>query len=638
MNAVSRLAVGLALTAAVYHLYFAYARPLTEGEHAIIHVGFATLLIGLDQVRRRVGMLRGLAFVCLAGSLVASVYLFTVTEDLEMRFGIGLTDPQLLAGVTMIAAVVILCWMEWGIIIAALAVVSLAYFFLGYLIPGPLRAAKHPSFDYAMTFLISSGGTGLYGQITPISASVIFLFMIFGSLLASTGVTRLFMELGNWLGRIMRGGAAVTCVVSSSLLGTVTGATVANVAITGTFTIPTMKKQGFRAEDAGALEAVASCGGQVLPPVMGAGAFIMAAYLGISYIEIAARALVPALAFYASVLISIFFLVRKAGKIAESEPADFSIIRGELVPFLAPLITLVYFLMQGYSATTAVVLAISSVIAISILRPRTWRSRDGFRETANSIIRGLISGAEQGAALAIITAAISLVAQSLITTALGPKFASALAGLASGQILPALLLVAFASLLLGCGLPTIAAYTMVAIMMVPALKAIGIDPLASHLFVYYFAVYAAVTPPVATAAIVASRIAETSFWRTAWAAMRVMSGPLILPFLFIYRPEVLQFPPAPFALIEPLLAWFTATIAFLALTLRHILVSTTRWESAGAGLAGSLAVAWIVTDVDVFLWAAVVLIVLITVAQSRRRPLRLKPIVMATSEQEPTNR
>lgn len=627
MTPISRLAAGLALTAAIYHLYFAYARPFTEGEHAIIHVGFASLLVGLHQARERRGLMRGVALVCLSGSLAASVYLFTVTEDLEMRFGLGLTDPQLVAGIIMIAAVVILCWMEWGIIIAALAVVGLAYFFLGYHIPGPLRAAQHPSFDYAMTFLISSGGTGLYGQITPISASIIFLFMIFGALLASTGVTRLFMEFGNWLGRVMHGGAAITCVVSSSLLGTVTGATVANVAITGTFTIPTMKRQGFRSEDAGALEAVASCGGQVLPPVMGAGAFIMAAYLGISYIEIAARALVPALIFYASVLIAIFLLVRKAGRITESEPADFSIIRSELVPFLVPLVTLVYFLIQGYSATTAVFLAISSVIAIAFLRPRTWRSRQGFRETVTSIIRGLIAGAKQGAALAIITAAISLVAQSLITTALGPKFASALAGLVGGQILPALLLVAFASLLLGCGLPTVAAYTMVAIMMVPALKAIGIDPFAAHLFVYYFAVYAAVTPPVATAAIVASRIAETSFWRTAWAAMRIMSGPLILPFLFIYRPEVLQFPPNPIALAGPLLAWFTATTALLVLTLRHGLVATTGWENAAAGLAGGLAFAWIVTDVAVLLWSAVALVALIGLAQYRRRPSPAPPTV-----------
>ena len=618
MNPVSRIVASVALLAAIYHLYFAYSWPFTEGEHAIVHVGFAALLVGIDQARRRAGALRILAIICAVGSVAATAYLFTVSEDLEMRFGLGLTLPQLVAGIFVIVAVIVLCWMEWGVVIAALAVIGLGYFFFGYHIPGPLRAAQHPSFDYAMTFLISSGGTGLFGQITPISASIVFLFMVFGALLASTGVTRLFMELGNLMGRIMRGGAAVTCVVSSSLLGTVTGATVANVAITGTFTIPTMKKQGFRAEDAGGLEAVASCGGQVLPPVMGAGAFIMAAYLGISYIEIAARAFVPALMFYAGVLLAIFFLVRKAGTIAESEPADLSIIRNELVPFLAPLATLVYFLLQGYSATTAVFLAISSVIAVSFLRPRTWRSREGFRETVTTIGSGLVSGAQQGAALGIIVAAISLVAQSLITTALGPKFASTLAGLVGGQILPALLLVSFASLLLGCGLPTIAAYTMVAIMMVPALKAIGVDPTAAHLFVFYFAVYAAVTPPVATAAIVASRIAETNFWRTSWAAMRIMAGPLILPFLFIYRPEVLQFPPDPTALALPILGWMTATVGLLIATLRYGLAQTTRLEEIGFVVAAGLAFTWIVNDFHVLLYAAIAITLLIAFLQHRR--------------------
>lgn len=621
----SRVAAALALLAALYHLYFAYERPFTEGEHAIIHVGFAALLVGLDQAIRRTGVLRLLAVACLVASVAASAYLFTVTEDLELRFGIGLRTPQLYAGIAIMAAVIILCWMEWGLVIAAMAVVGLLYFFLGDNVSGPLQAASHPSFDYAMTFLISSGGSGLYGQITPISANIIFLFMLFGALLASTGVTRLFMELGNWMGRLLRGGAAVTCVVSSSLLGTVTGATVANVAITGIFTIPTMKRQGFHARDAGAVEAVASCGGQVLPPVMGAGAFIMAAYLGISYIEIAARALVPALMFYGGMLIAIFFLVRKTGRIAESEPPDFAVIRSEIVPFAVPLTALVYFLVQGYSATTSVVIAVASVVAVTLLRPTTWRSADGMRTALGALVRGLVTGAQQGAALAIVTAAISLVAQSLVTTALGPKFASALAGLVGEQHFLALLIVMFASILLGCGLPTVAAYTMVAIMMVPALRNIGIDPLAAHMFVYYFAVYAAVTPPVATAAMVASRIAETSFWGTAWASMRLMAGPLLLPFLFVYRSDVLAFPPSPASLALPLLAWLIATVALLIVTVRHLLVPTTMLETVAAGLAAALACLWLVDGATGSLAAAAALILIVVALQVRRRPVEATP-------------
>ena len=615
----SRIAAALALFAAVYHLYFAYARPLTEGEHAIIHVGIAALLVGLSQASQRSGAMRLLAVLCIVASVLASIYLFTVTEDLELRFGIGLRPAQLYAGIAIITAVIVLCWMEWGTVIASIAMVALLYFFLGDRIAGPLQSASHPSFDYAMTFLISSGGAGLYGQITPISANIIFLFMVFGGLLASTGVTRLFMELGNWIGGLLRGGTAVTCVVSSSLLGTVTGATVANVAITGTFTIPTMKRQGFNPRDAGAVEAVASCGGQVLPPVMGAGAFIMAAYLGISYIEIAAHALLPALMFYGGMLVAIYFLVGRAGGVAANDPPDFAVIRNEIIPFVTPLTVLVYFLIQGYSATMSVMISVASVIFITFLRPGSWRSRAGLANAASNIVSGLIYGAKQGASLAIVTAAISLVAQSLVTTALGPKFASSLASLIGDQHFVGLLLVMFASILLGCGLPTVAAYTMVAIMMVPALNTLGIEPLAAHMFVYYFAVYAAVTPPVATAAIVASRIAETSFWGTSWAAMRLMAGPLILPFLFIYRGEVLAFPPQPLDLLMPLIAWIIATIGMLTVTMQFLMVRTSLAENVLAAAASVLACLWIVNDKTAALAAAGALLATVMISQFRRK-------------------
>lgn len=626
MDLISRGAAGLAFLAALYHLYFAYDRPFTEGEHAIIHVGLATTLVALYHVIQRRGAMRFLALACLLIAVVTSIYLFSVTEDLEMRFGIGLRSLQLYAGIAIIAVVIILCWMEWGVVIAGLAVASLVYFFFGDKLSGPLQAAPHPSFDYAMTFLISSGGSGLYGQITPISANVIFLFMLFGALLASTGITQLFMEIGNWLGRLLKGGAAVTCVVSSSLLGTVTGATVANVAITGTFTIPTMKRQGFTARDAGAVEAVASCGGQILPPVMGAGAFIMASYLGISYIEIAARALVPALMFFAGVLIAIYFLVQTTGRIVETDRPDFAVIRREILPFTVPLLVLVYFLVQGYSATGSVVMAVLSVLAITFLRPSTWRSREGFKSAVRSIVDGLINGARQGAALAVITAAISLVAQSLITTAMGPKFASALAGFVGDQHFIALLVVMFASILLGCGLPTVAAYTMVAIMMVPALRNIGIDPLSAHMFVYYFAVYAAVTPPVATAAMVASRIAETSFWGTAWASMRLMSGPLILPFLFVFHGDILAFPPAPGMIYLPVIAWAFATVGLLILTVGHFIGPANQIERLLGGFAALLACTWIVgTSLLAFVGSGAVLLIVVLsqVWREQRRLVRI---------------
>jgi len=617
----------IALATATYHLAYALWRPWNDSKHAILHVGLAILIIGLSQARTRSGPSRWIGALAGIVGCLGAAYLFMDADDLEMRFGIGLTDPQLVAGWASIVAVIVLSWLEWGIIITTIGVSALGYFFFGELLPGALRAAPHASFDYAMTFLISGGGSGLFGQITPISANVIFLFMLFGALLSSTGVTRLFLELGNLLGRGNRGGAAVTCVVASSLFGTVTGATVANVAITGTFTIPTMKRQGFRPEDAGAIEAVASCGGQILPPVMGVGAFVMAAYLGISYISVAAMALIPALLFYASVLLGVLVLARRAPDLEVGLVADTGVIRSMLPGFLLPLGTLVYFLIEGFSPGTAVLIAIGVLTVVTFLRPSAWRSVAGLRAAAWSIGEGLVEGAKMGAGIAIIAALISLVAQSLITTALGPKFASAIGSLVGDQLLVGLFLLMVAALVLGCGLPTVAAYTMVAIMLIPAMKQLGVDPAAAHFFAYYFAVYAAVTPPVATAAIIAGRIAGASFWKTAWASSRLMVGPLFLPYLFVYHQELLKFPPNLIALGPALAAWLICTLALLAITFRFLIGPMRPLDYLLAGGAVLGAVRWMAMDDWMVLALAAIAMSVLIVRQwwcLRSEPIRVE--------------
>jgi len=612
------LVTGMALVAAVYHLGYALLRPWDDSRHTIVHVGLGIVIVGLTQMMLREGPRRWLAALAVCGGGIGTAYLFFVADDLEMRFGLGLTEAQMLAGWACILAIVVLCWLEWGGTITVVGVSGLVYFFFGHLLPGPLRAAPFPSFDYAMTFLVSGAGSGIFGQITPISANIIFLFMLFGALLGSTGVTRLFLELGAWLGRLTQGGAAITCVVASSLFGTVTGATVANVAITGTFTIPTMRRQGIRGEHAGAIEAVASCGGQILPPVMGVGAFVMAAYLGVSYMTVAAMAVIPALLYYASVLIGVWILVRRAGHVEERTPVDLALIRATTPPFLIPLGVLVYFLVRGYSPGSAALYAIGALVAVTFARPSAWRSLSELRRTALSVIEGLIEGAKMGAGLAVVTGVISLVAQSLITTALGPKFASAVASLVSGNLLMGLLLLMMAALLLGCGLPTVAAYTMVAIMLIPAMNKLGVDPAAAHFFAYYFAVYAAVTPPVATAAIIASRIAGASFWGTAWASTRLMAGPLLLPFLFVYHQELLVFPPDPAAIALPLLAWLVGTVGFLALVYRHLIGPMTTLDCALAAAAGAAVVVWMTAGLMVMLPVAVAALLLLGTRQYLR--------------------
>jgi TRAP transporter 4TM/12TM fusion protein len=615
---------GLALVAAIYHLAYALWRPWTVGEHAILHVGAVCLLVGLAQAQSPNVLRRWLSLFAVVLTVVATPYLFANADDIDVRFGIGLTTGQIVAGSAIIFAAITLCWLEWGGVVAGFGIASLVYFFFGNYLPGPLAAATHPSFDYAMTFLISNGASGIFGQVTPISANVIFLFMIFGALLEVTGVTRLFFELGNVFSRFMRGGAAAGAVVSSSLLGTVTGATVANVAIAGPFTIPSMKKQGFKAEDAGAIETIASCGGQILPPVMGVGAFVMAANLGVPYIEVAAMALIPAILYYASVFIGVVFLVRRAGIQRIAEPIDTSAIRAEILPFLVPLTILTVLLLQGYSPTTAVIFAIASICAVTFLRPTTWRSTDAFRNAISQIGAGLISGARQGAALGVVMAVTSLLAQSLITTAMAPKFAGAVAGLVGSNMLLGLLLVMIAALIVGIGLPTVASYIMVAIMLVPALTRIGVSTEAAHMFAFYFAVFAAVTPPAAEAAQVASRIADTSFWRTANASMRLMVGPVLIPFIFVYHTSLLGLGASTFDLLIPLAAWAVGTVALTAFMQRYGVTQAAPLHLLLFGLSAAMVVTSVVWNQALWLIGGTILLLatfgLQSIGAARVRP------------------
>lgn len=582
-----------AFSMAAYQLWFAVFQALSTTEHVIIHLGFAVLVVALAQVRGGTLVRRLLAIIALLIGVAASVYLLSQADDLEIRYGIALTAPELIAGIAIIAAVFILSWTEWGASLTILGLLALVYFFFGSYLPGALQASPFPSFDFAMTFLVSGGGSGIYGQLTPVSANVIFYFMLFGALLELTGLIWLFVEIGNLFGRVLKGGAAIMTVIASSLLGTITGATVANVAVMGNFTIPAMKSQGFKPSDAGAIEAVSSLGGQIMPPVMGIGAFIMASYLGIPYIQVAAMAVLPAILYYLSILIVIACLVRRIGYLPPLDrKLDMGIIRSQLFPFLVPVTVLVYCLVQGYSEETSVLAAIVALVVSSMAKIDTITSRAGFLKFGRQLFNGLVSGARQGAALAIVIAIVSLIAQSLISTALGPKLASAITSAVGDNVGLGLVLVMASALVLGCGLPTVVDYTLIAIVVLPSLTRLGVEPASAHMFAYFFAVYAAVTPPVATAALLASRMAGANYWMTGWASCRLLLAPSLIPFLFVYHSAILKFPWNIAALASPLWAWFIAAIAFAAVSVGHLVLRMRLLDYLLCTLAGLATVLW----------------------------------------------
>lgn len=589
-------AVALAVVAAIYHLGYNYALPWGQGKHAIVHVGLALVLVELGLIARGKTITKIVLCCAVPVTIILMGFFFYSEPEMEMMFGIALTMPQFVAGVVLIVLLLAVCWLEWGGVIATIGGLGILYLFFGYLIPGPLQAAKLPSSEYAMMFLIGGGGTGIWGQVTPISANVIFLFMLFGGLLEATGVTSMFFEIGRALGRVMRGGAAITALVSSSLLGTVTGATVANVALTGVFTIPAMKRQGIRDHDAAAIEAVASCGGQILPPIMGSGAFIMATFLGVAYIDIAVMAVVPAILFFLTILIPILLMTRRYNLAIEEEPVNWGLILRYLPAFVIPLGIVVVLLTNGYSPHLSITWAVAAVVLLNFAGRRELTTRQGFVDALVRIFDGLVKGARQGAEIAVIVAMISLVTQVLITTALAPKLATLVTLLSGGSILVALVVMMVTCIILGFGLPTVAAYTIVAVMVIPSLKRIGVDVTSAHMFAYYYAVFAAVTPPIATAVIVASRLAGASFWRTAWASMRLMIAPLFLPFVFVFQPQLLDFPNVSMGLILAIFASLLLGFFPAIVTERYLIGRATNLD-IGLALVGIVATGgWVFTS------------------------------------------
>lgn len=521
---------------AMFGYHMASSQTVLAGfiENQAIHLAFILLLIFLDSAIRSttlVGRLGNLALI--AVSLVAVGYVYFNVEYLEESVGFP-SQTGVIIGTVLVALVIEATRRGWGPILPAVAGLFIAYFIFGHFLSGPL---SHQEFKYAFIIsYLSVGLTGIFGQFLAISADQVFLFVVFGSLLSVIKINDLFFELGKGVGRYFSGGPGQTAVISSSLVGTVTGAAVANVAITGAFTIPFMKKVGYSPAQAGGIEATASTGGQIMPPVMGASAFLMASFLGVPYATIMAAALVPALLYYWSVMLGVQFMSVQSGIEAPEEVVDRALVTRRLPLFIVPLGIMIAMLAMNYSPSLAAFWAIVVAIAMSYL---TADTRPEFGALLKCLADGAVTGAQIGVSLAIV----GIMAQTLITTGLGSKIAGLVELLSGGNLVIALILTMIVSLLLGCGVPTAAAYSLVAIVVIPSLIRTGVEPIAAHFFAFYFAVISAVTPPVALAALAGAGIAGAGFMRTSVEAFKLAIAGFIIPFLVIFNPTIILHPP-----------------------------------------------------------------------------------------------
>jgi len=422
-----------------------------------------------------------------------------------------------------------------GNFLAVITAVFLVYPVVSPYLPGVLYG-RGVRLESVISFL-SLSGQGIYGIPIGVASTYIILFTIFGAFLSEFGAGGFFFRFSDVLTRGMTAASAKTAVIFSTLLGMISGSAAGNVAVTGSFTIPVMKREGYRPYQAGAIEAVVSTGGQIMPPVMGAAAFIMAEIVGTPYVNIMKAGLMPALLFFVSTLMVVHLQALKSGIRSDTEPADDERLSKTLiggVPFVVPFIALVAMMIAGYSPVKASFYAIAMLLGLHLVWTRTI-SAEFFRKIGRAVIAGVRSAVPISAACA----AAGIISGILSVTGLGSKLSIFIISMSGGVPVIGLLLTMVAAIILGMGLPTTAAYLILATVVAPALAQMGVPLLTAHMFVFFFGCVSTITPPVALASYVAAGVADADVNRVGWTAFRYGLVCYLLPFAFFFGPALL---------------------------------------------------------------------------------------------------
>lgn len=544
----------LAVVMVIYHLVSSQYLLQTTVGYKNTHLALSLLVVflGSMQKTKRLWSLM-LAFALL--SLACTTYVHIFEDALQDRTGFPNTF-DMIVGTLLVLLILEATRQSFGLILPSICAISIAYIFLGQYIPGPLHSPSQ-SFSTVVSRLCT-GLEGVYGMVLGVSAYYIFMFIVFGAMLQVTGATRFFTEVGRLVGRRLRSGPAISAVATSGLVGMVTGSVTANIAITGSFTIPLMKKVGYRPEHAAAIEAAASTGGQIMPPIMGAAAFVMASFMGVPYIKIAAVAAIPAVFYFLMVGLYTQFQAIKLNISPSAEQVDYRELWLSAPLFIVPLSVLVFLLVKGKTPTYSIFWAFMSVIALSLVRKKT-------RPSWGQWLEGCLRGATSGAQIGVMSAAIGLVMVTLSMTGLGIKLPGLIEAWSGGNLTAALIITMVTAIIIGCGMPTTPVYILVALVAAPALMDMGLTQLQAHFFVFYFACLNFVTPPVAIGSLIASKISNASFLRTSLEAVKVAVGGFAVPFLMIWCPSLLLQPesaiPAATGIISGLLGLIALQIA-----------------------------------------------------------------------------
>lgn len=470
-----------------------------------------------------------------------------------------------------------------GLALPLLGIGFLLYGYLGRVIPIDIFAHRGYALDDLAAFMYM-GIDGIYGVPTRVAATYIILFIIFGAIMAKSGLGQFFNDIAMAIAGRSKGGPAKVAVISSGFMGSINGSALANVVSTGALTIPLMKRVGYRATFAGAVEASASVGGQILPPIMGAAAFIMAETLGISYTTVILAGILPALLYYLAVITQVHLRADRTdltGMPEEEMPKTTEVLkeRGHL---MFPLLFLIYMLFfANVSVTFAAFWTILVTLVVAQLRKTT-------RMSIRDIVQALEDGARMTISVGLACAAVGLIIGIAVLTGFGLKLASGIIAIGGASLFLSLVFTMFASIVLGIGLPSIPAYIITVTVAAPALVQLGVAPLTAHMFVFYFGIFANLTPPVALAAFAAAGLSGANPMSTGFQSLRLAAAGFIVPYMFVYSDKLLLSNVDQWTQAIPVALTAIVGVLMLAVAIEGYVFAAVPWALRGLLVVGSL--------------------------------------------------
>lgn len=573
------LAVGVVLT--TYIGVAAFGLVKNSSEHYSNFILGTCVMTGLlairnlcdeqlqDRVRRLFWTRLAFSIAALAVSTLAMGYVRLNAVHLEQTQPF-FNDTDMIFGWLMTVSILALTLIHWGWLLTTVVAVAIAYFFLGHLISNPLFMTPHYDNKFVMNYIGLGTNQGFY-YLAQVAADAVYFLIIYAAILLGVGMLNMVLEVGKLAGRRIPGGAAGPAIIGSGIVASIMGQAVSNVVLTGRLTIPMMKKYGYSASMAGSIEATASTAGQIMPPILGLAAFVIASFLNRPYIDVALSAMIPGLLYLVGVSIAVIVYARRNDLPRLNEAVDHGMIVRLLPTFVISFGAVLWLLLGYRSPAIAGLVGIVLALGLCIFQGR-------YRPTRRQLYEAIEEGFYLVAVLSLLLIAIGPLGQVMLTTNLSGRLGSVLVQYLPDSQLLLLMGAMVVSLLLGMGLPTPVAYIIVALALVPFMQQIGLRPLQAHFFVFYFAVFSTLTPPVAVSVLAAAKLANASFLRTATDSMKIALTTFIIPFAFVFSPELMSFPNLTWGVVPAVLEVVAIQCACAIAAYGYIFRPLSLWE------------------------------------------------------------